>query len=74
MEPLRQRQKASFPSSAKILEKAGKSTGTNVVMVHVPFRESDEGLNRNVFVEALFDLNTFWPHPIFLSERDCKVL
>lgn len=43
-------------------------------MVHVPFGDTDEGFKRKVFVEALFDLNTFWSDPMFLRGGDCKVL
>lgn len=43
-------------------------------MVHVPFGDTDEGFKRNVFVEALFDLNTFWSDPMFLRGGDWKVL
>lgn len=58
----------------EILEKAGKSTETNAVMVHVPSGGTYDGFKRNVFVEELFDLNTFRSDPMFLSGGNCKVL
>lgn len=53
MDLLRQREEASFPNSSEILETAGKSTGTNVLMVHVPFGDIGEELKKNAFQEAL---------------------
>lgn len=51
---LRQSEEAPFPNSVEILEKAGKSTETNVLMVHSPFGDTAEGLKKHLFDEALF--------------------